>query len=255
MGGRGVPTRAFKNRGLSSLPHRGSPRRGPHPTSDPQRRSPTSPASPEVPGADPSSGGRRAACYVTPAPRRQAGPLLRLRPLLLPEQALHSGRFVKALGAFSYFAAGQNPRPSVLPAPHADPAQLAMPENVAPRSGAPAAAAGGRYKSAYQDRDKPAQIRFSNISAAKGIAPGAQPAALRGRALRSRPAFGWSWFSDPLLALRSGSPVRGSCYFLPITLDPEYGLSAFRDLDARSCSARSLPLVAVPGVLTVKPCR
>lgn len=45
-----------------------------------------------------------------------------------------------------------------------------MPENVAPRSGAPAGAAGGRGKGAYQDRDKPAQIRFSNISAAKGIA-------------------------------------------------------------------------------------
>nr|KAF6307672.1 chaperonin containing TCP1 subunit 4 [Myotis myotis] len=45
-----------------------------------------------------------------------------------------------------------------------------MPENVAPRSGAPAGAAGGRYKSAYQDRDKPAQIRFSNISAAKAVA-------------------------------------------------------------------------------------
>lgn len=44
-----------------------------------------------------------------------------------------------------------------------------MPENVAPRSGAPAGAAGSRSKSAYQDRDKPAQIRFSNISAAKGI--------------------------------------------------------------------------------------
>uniref|UniRef100_A0A8C5XQW1 T-complex protein 1 subunit delta n=1 Tax=Microcebus murinus TaxID=30608 RepID=A0A8C5XQW1_MICMU len=46
-----------------------------------------------------------------------------------------------------------------------------MPENVAPRSSASAGAAGGRGKSAYQDRDKPAQIRFSNISAAKGIAP------------------------------------------------------------------------------------
>lgn len=46
-----------------------------------------------------------------------------------------------------------------------------MPENAAPRSGAPAGGAGGRSKSAYQDRDKPAQIRFSNISAAKGIAP------------------------------------------------------------------------------------
>lgn len=46
-----------------------------------------------------------------------------------------------------------------------------MPENVAPRSGAPAAGPGSRGKGAYQDRDKPAQIRFSNISAAKGIAP------------------------------------------------------------------------------------
>uniref|UniRef100_A0A2K6LG70 T-complex protein 1 subunit delta n=1 Tax=Rhinopithecus bieti TaxID=61621 RepID=A0A2K6LG70_RHIBE len=45
-----------------------------------------------------------------------------------------------------------------------------MPENVAPRSGAPAGAASGRGKGAYQDRDKPAQIRFSNISAAKAVA-------------------------------------------------------------------------------------
>ena len=51
-----------------------------------------------------------------------------------------------------------------------------MPENVAPRTGPPAGAvgaagaAGGRGKSAYQDRDKPAQIRFSNISAAKAVA-------------------------------------------------------------------------------------
>uniref|UniRef100_A0A8C0I493 T-complex protein 1 subunit delta n=1 Tax=Balaenoptera musculus TaxID=9771 RepID=A0A8C0I493_BALMU len=45
-----------------------------------------------------------------------------------------------------------------------------MPENVAPRSGPPAGVAGGRGKSAYQDRDKPAQIRFSNISAAKAVA-------------------------------------------------------------------------------------
>lgn len=53
-----------------------------------------------------------------------------------------------------------------------------MPENVAPRSGAPAAGPGNRGKGAYQDRDKPAQIRFSNISAAKGIA---LPAAVRAR--------------------------------------------------------------------------
>lgn len=68
-----------------------------------------------------------------------------------------------------------------------------MPENVAPRSGAPAGGAGGRGKSAYQDRDKPAQIRFSNISAAKGIASRALPAALQGRALHSHPGVGWTW--------------------------------------------------------------
>nr|CAI9713744.1 unnamed protein product [Rangifer tarandus platyrhynchus] len=48
-----------------------------------------------------------------------------------------------------------------------------MLENVAPRAGPPAGAvgsAGGRGKSAYQDRDKPAQICFSNISAAKAVA-------------------------------------------------------------------------------------
>ncbi|KAB0344933.1 hypothetical protein FD754_021859 [Muntiacus muntjak] len=48
-----------------------------------------------------------------------------------------------------------------------------MPVNVAPRSGPPAGAvgaAGSRGKSAYQARDKPAQIRFSNISAAKAVA-------------------------------------------------------------------------------------
>ncbi|XP_055289744.1 T-complex protein 1 subunit delta-like [Moschus berezovskii] len=48
-----------------------------------------------------------------------------------------------------------------------------MPENVAPRTGPPAGAvgaAGRRRKSAYQERDKPAQIRFSNISAAKAVA-------------------------------------------------------------------------------------
>uniref|UniRef100_G3UYW5 Chaperonin containing TCP1 subunit 4 n=1 Tax=Mus musculus TaxID=10090 RepID=G3UYW5_MOUSE len=45
-----------------------------------------------------------------------------------------------------------------------------MPENVASRSGAPTAGPGSRGKSAYQDRDKPAQIRFSNISAAKAVA-------------------------------------------------------------------------------------
>uniref|UniRef100_A0A452EKD2 T-complex protein 1 subunit delta n=1 Tax=Capra hircus TaxID=9925 RepID=A0A452EKD2_CAPHI len=45
-----------------------------------------------------------------------------------------------------------------------------MPENVAPRTGPPAGAVGAAGASAYQDRDKPAQIRFSNISAAKAVA-------------------------------------------------------------------------------------
>uniref|UniRef100_A0A452FEJ8 T-complex protein 1 subunit delta n=1 Tax=Capra hircus TaxID=9925 RepID=A0A452FEJ8_CAPHI len=45
-----------------------------------------------------------------------------------------------------------------------------MPENVAPRTGPAVGAAGSRGKSAYQDRDKLAQIRFSNISAAKAVA-------------------------------------------------------------------------------------
>ena len=56
---------------------------------------------------------------------------------------------------------------------HADPSIVAMPENVALRTGPPAGAvgaAGGHGKSAYQDRDKPVHIRFSNISAAKAVA-------------------------------------------------------------------------------------
>ena len=56
---------------------------------------------------------------------------------------------------------------------NADPSMVAMPENVAPRTGPPAGAvgaAGGRGKSAGQDRDKLAQIRLSNISAAKAVA-------------------------------------------------------------------------------------
>ena len=53
---------------------------------------------------------------------------------------------------------------------HTDPSKVAMPENVAPRTGPAVGAAGSRGKSAYQDRDKLAQIRFSNISAAKAVA-------------------------------------------------------------------------------------
>ena len=72
---------------------------------------------------------------------------------------------------------GQPQSTSIRPSQaNADPSKVAMPENVAPRTGPPAGAvgaagaAGGRGKSAYQDRDKPAQIRFSNISAAKAVA-------------------------------------------------------------------------------------
>lgn len=43
----------------------------------------------------------------------------------------------------------------------------AMPESAPGRA---PAGAGGRAKGAYQDRDKPAQIRFSNIAAGKGAA-------------------------------------------------------------------------------------
>lgn len=79
-----------------------------------------------------------------------------------------------------------------------------MPENVAPRSGAPAAGPGNRGKGAYQDRDKPAQIRFSNISAAKGIA---LPAAVRVRgafrSLRVVPPWG-----APLCAERARPPAN-----------------------------------------------
>lgn len=42
-----------------------------------------------------------------------------------------------------------------------------MPESAPGRA---PAGAGGRAKGAYQDRDKPAQIRFSNIAAGKGAA-------------------------------------------------------------------------------------
>ncbi|EHB04046.1 T-complex protein 1 subunit delta [Heterocephalus glaber] len=45
-----------------------------------------------------------------------------------------------------------------------------MPENMAPRSGAPAGTAGSRGKSTYQELHKPAQIRFSNTSATKAVA-------------------------------------------------------------------------------------
>uniref|UniRef100_A0A8C3SGV4 T-complex protein 1 subunit delta n=1 Tax=Chelydra serpentina TaxID=8475 RepID=A0A8C3SGV4_CHESE len=43
-----------------------------------------------------------------------------------------------------------------------------MPENAGPR--AFTGGNGGRKRGAYQDRDKPAQIRFSNISAGKAVA-------------------------------------------------------------------------------------
>ena len=83
---------------------------------------------------------------------------------------------MKAVGAYGWSLVSLNPRPSILPKLTQTHPRLPCPKNVAPRTGPPAGAvgaagaAGGRRKSAYQDRDKPAQIRFSNISAAKAVA-------------------------------------------------------------------------------------
>lgn len=111
--------------------------------------------------------------------RRAAGSLLRHdraappgRPPSPPPPPLPSAAFWKVRESGGCFPLPRWPSESKsirLPRGPADPAECAMPENVAPRSGAPAGSAGGRGKKAYQDRDKPAQIRFSNISAAKGI--------------------------------------------------------------------------------------
>uniref|UniRef100_A0A5F8H6W0 Uncharacterized protein n=1 Tax=Monodelphis domestica TaxID=13616 RepID=A0A5F8H6W0_MONDO len=43
-----------------------------------------------------------------------------------------------------------------------------MLENMGPRNNGPTGGSGNGGRGAYQDRDKPAQIRFSNISAAHG---------------------------------------------------------------------------------------
>lgn len=94
-----------------------------------------------------------------------------------------------------------------------------MPENIVPRSGPHAGAAGGRGKSAYQDRDKPAQIRFSNISAAKGIAARSKPWPSGLSCAFSLPVLdGHDSFSlpsdDPLWASHRISSVQGSsCLF------------------------------------------
>lgn len=84
-----------------------------------------------------------------------------------------------------------------------------MPENVAPRSGPPAGAASGRGKSAYQDRDKPAQIRFSNISAAKGTASRPEPRPSHALSPGCWVGMGFSVSSnDSLWASRSVSSVQ-----------------------------------------------
>lgn len=139
--------------------------------------------------------------------RRAAGSLLRHdraappgKPLSPQPPPLPSAAFWKVRESGGCFPLPRRPSESKsirLPRAPADPAECAMPENVAPRSGAPAGSAGGRGKKAYQDRDKPAQIRFSNISAAKGIFPG--PAAwLRPRCTHSRPAVsGWGRAACP----------------------------------------------------------
>lgn len=115
---------------------------------------------------------------------------------------------------------GQPESASIRPSrAHADPSKLAMPENIVTRSGPPAGAAGGRGKSAYQDRDKPAQIRFSNISAAKGIAARRKPWPSGLSCAFSLPVLdGHDSFSvpsdDPLWASHRISSVQGSsCLF------------------------------------------
>lgn len=58
-----------------------------------------------------------------------------------------------------------------------------MPDNAAARimAAVPKGGNGGSKKrGAYQDRDKPAQIRYSNISAGKGEAHGADMWGVRG---------------------------------------------------------------------------
>ena len=80
---------------------------------------------------------------------------------------------MKVVGAYGWSLVRRNPRPSVLPKLTQTHPQLPCPENVAPRTGPPTGAvgaAGGPGKSANQDRDKPAQIPLSNISAAKAVA-------------------------------------------------------------------------------------
>lgn len=88
-----------------------------------------------------------------------------------------------------------------------------MPENVAPRSGAPAGASGGRGKGAYQDRDKPAQIRFSNISAAKGITSPFQSQAWSSRRnMGSSSAFSpWTWVGMARFLLFQGGRRDSFC--------------------------------------------
>ena len=103
---------------------------------------------------------------------------------------------MKAVGAYGWSLVSLNPRPSILPKLTQTHPRLPCPKNVAPRTGPPAGAvgaagaAGGRGKSAYQDRDKPAQIRFSNISAAKGIAPRLEPRPAGPDCALSPPALG-----------------------------------------------------------------
>lgn len=59
-----------------------------------------------------------------------------------------------------------------------------MPENAGPKTHG---GAGNRAKGTYQDRDKPSQIRFSNISAGKGEVRAGGAPALRAGAFRAAP--------------------------------------------------------------------
>lgn len=66
--------------------------------------------------------------------------------------------------------------------------------------------AGNRAKGAYQDRDKPAQIRFSNIAAGKGAAAARGPPRGRGEPGRAPrgPRLGRGAMDPPVLGTAPG---------------------------------------------------
>lgn len=64
-----------------------------------------------------------------------------------------------------------------------------MPENAGPKGHGHGPGSGSRAKGAYQDRDKPAQIRSSNIAAGKG--EGAAGVLRGGLGAAEAPRGGW----------------------------------------------------------------